>query len=122
MIGRTPWTPPPAPVDFSVVIDETGLLGAHLKCLQVEGGAQVVTVWPSFLCQKCSPEVGSDGRRPCDSQGGDLCAQRRVGVRRVSVLSMTVPPALLFVPDAMGPGLMPRGPAAGVAFPIHPVF
>ena len=79
VIGRTPWTPPPAPVDFSVVIHETGLLGAHLKCLQVEGGPQVVTVWPSFLCWKCSLEVGTDGRRPCDSQGGDLRAQWRVG-------------------------------------------
>jgi len=27
----------------------------------------------------CSLEVGTDGRRPCDSQGGDLCAQWRVG-------------------------------------------
>ena len=38
VIGTTPWTPPPAPVGFSVVIEETGLLGVHPKCLQVEGG------------------------------------------------------------------------------------
>ena len=65
---------------------------------------------------------GSRFQVPFGQQGCRVCAQWRVGVRRVSVLSMTVPPALLFVPDAMGPGLMPRGPAAGVAFPIHPVF
>ena len=47
---------------------------------------------------------GSRFQVPFGQQGCRVCVQRRVGVRRVSVLSMTVPPALPFVPDAKGPG------------------
>lgn len=70
----------PAPVDFSVLIDETGSVGSPPE-VPASGGRTSggdCVAFPFFWAES-APEVGSDGRETTDSQGGNPCAQWRVG-------------------------------------------